>query len=151
MKMYCTKAQAVALFNARSLSRYDRKQIKRRIFAEIRAEHKLPRKPAITLFVENEDNPMFCLIRDKRTKLPLDDGRPEPAPVLPHPAESVKKAPVAKKAVAKKATAPAKKVAAKPATKKAAPAKKPAAKAVTKKAPAKAPAKAVAKPAKPRK
>jgi hypothetical protein len=135
MQVKCTPAQAAAFVAARSLNRYDRKVIKARLFAQIRREHPAVSAKKFVLFVENPDNPLYCVLRDKRTKLPLDDGRPEPVAIA---------APVAKKAVAK--AVPAKKVAAKKAPAKAAPAKAAPAKKVAAKAPVKA--KALTKPVK---
>jgi hypothetical protein len=116
MQIKCTTTQAAELLNARKLPTHQRKAVKKRIFQQIHAMHSLPKKPPIVLFVENEDNPLYCVIRDKRTRLPLDDGRPEPKSTavtksLPAPADSLKTAP--KKAVKAKAVAVVKKAAAK--------------------------------------
>ena len=134
MKLFCSEVQAQALLNARKLPARERKAVKRTIFGSIHMEHKLPKQPKVVVFVENPDNPMYRQLRDKRTKLPLDDGRPEPV-VVP-----VAKAVKPKKVAVKKAAAPAKAVAKTPA-------KKAPAKAVVKPAAKKAPAKAVVKPA----
>jgi hypothetical protein len=123
-----TRAQAAALlkirtdFKAGKIGNLTRKREKREIMAQIHREHAaILGRSKIVLFIENPDNPLYCVIRDKRTKMPFTDGKPEPVTNLIQ-VETVKRAAPAKKVAAKKA--PAKKVAAK-----AAPAKKVAAKA----------------------
>ena len=145
MHIKCTPAQADAFVAARSLSTYNRKAAKKRIFAEIRRQHPQARARKFVLFVADPSNPLYCVLRDKATKLPLDDGRPEPVQ-LAAPVAQAKAAPGVRaitKAVAKKA-APAKKAVVKAPAKKAvvkAPAKKAVVKAPAKKAVVKAPAK----------
>ena len=147
MHIKCTPAQADAFVAARSLSTYNRKAAKKRIFAEIRRQHPQARARKFVLFVADPSNPLYCVLRDKATKLPLDDGRPEPVQ-LAAPVAQAKAAPGVRaitKAVAKKAApakkavvkAPAKKVAAKPAAKPAKAVSKAPAKAVKKAAPTK--------------
>lgn len=143
-QMLITEAQAQALLKNRS-NTYNRKADKKRIFAEIRKDHGIPSGTKIKFFIESPDNPLYRVIRNKHTGLPLDNGIPDkvetPKPLVQatSPATQPPKAKPVKVAPTKKA-APAKKVAAKaPAkapAKKAAPAKK-----VAAKAPAKAPAK----------
>ena len=148
MKLFCSEVQAQALLNARKLPARERKAVKRTIFASIHMEHKLAKQPKIVVFVENPDNPMYRQLRDKRTKLPLDDGRPEPVVVPVVKAVKPKKASTKKVAAKSVAKAPAKKAPAKAVVKPAAkkvPAKKAPAKAVVKPAAKKAPAKAVVK------
>ena len=117
MQILCTVAQAETLLNARNRPQPERKRIKREVFNQIHAMHGLPKRPRITLFVENPNNPLYRILRDKSTKLPLDDGRPEPvvvarvkAPVPAITAKAVKAAP-AKKVAAKAAPAKAAKAA----------------------------------------
>lgn len=132
-QMKCTALQAQELFNARSKSTYDRKQIKKRVFAEIRKQHGIPHGTKFKMFVEAPDNPLYCVLRNKHTGVPLDNGIPDKveAPVK----LQVQESPATKPPVAK----PVAKVAAK------APAKKTPVKAPAKKAPVKAAAKAPAK------
>ena len=146
-----TLAQANELLNARKMNRSARLAVKKRVFAQIHKDHNLPKSQKIKLFIENPSNKLYCVIRDKRTGTPLDNGLPEAAlttgtapkgvgvkkPAVQAP---VKKAPVKK--------APAKKVAVKAAAKKA-PVKKVAVKAPVKAAAKKAPAKLVKKAEKP--
>lgn len=126
-QMKCTTLQAQTLLNARSKPNYERKQIKKRVFAEIRKEHGIPSGTKFKMFIESEDNPLYCVLRNKHTGKPLDNGIPDKveAPVK----LQVQESPAAKPPVAKPV-----KVA------------KPVAKAPAKKAPAKAPAKAPVKP-----
>lgn len=110
----------------------------RAIFRKIKEEAGLNQSKKIVVFIENPLNPLYRVIRDANTKMPLDDGHgviPEIAAV------ELPAKPVAKP----KKTSPAKKASTKPAAKKAT--AKPAAK------PAKAPAKKAAPttPAKPKK
>lgn len=136
MQVKCTISQAQALLAARSYSRSSQKAEKRRVFAQIRQDYPSLSRRKFVLFIEDEGNPLYCVLRDKHTKLPLDDGRPEPlqlaAPVRP----TVAPAPVTKKAGSFKVAAPVKKAPVKKVAAKKAPAVKP-------KAPAKAPAKTV--------
>ena len=130
MQVKCTESQANALLAARNLSRSSRKAEKRRIFAQIRKDHpSIASARKFVLFIERPSNPLYLVLRDKRTKLPLDDGRPTPLPAPAVVSDVVAKPKVAK-AVAKKA--PAKVVA-----------KKAPAKVVAKKAPVKAAVKKV--------
>jgi len=153
--MKITEQQAQALLDARKLSTYGRKAEKKRIIAEVKRQHGIPSATRIRLAVENPENPLYRVIRDKKTRLPLDNGVAEaPKPVVkaqsPVTAKSTAAKTVAKKAPAKVAAkAPAKKavpakapakVAAKAPAKKAVPAKAPAKKVAPAKAPAKAPA-----------
>ena len=137
--MFITETQARALLAARTLTGHVRKSTKRSIMQQIHKDHPAIGNQKIVLFIENPDNPYYAVIRSKRTKLPLDDGKQA---ALPAPKA---KAP-AKKVAAKK---PAAKVAAKkvPAKKAAPVAKKPAAKVAAKKVPAKKAAPVVKKAA----
>jgi hypothetical protein len=146
--MKITEQQAQALLAARKLSAYTRKAEKKKIFSAIKSEHGIPRSTKIVLCIENPANELYRVIRDKRSRLPLDNGVQEAAKA-PVVAQSPAAKAAAKKAVPAKAAAK-KAVPAKAAAKKAVPAKAAAKKAVPAKAaakkavPAKAPAKAVA-------
>ena len=156
-----SEAQAQRLLEARTKDRYQRKNIKKAVFSEVRREHGIPYSTKFRIAIENPDNPMYLVVRNKRTDQPLTNGLPDPvvttaasAPAA-HVATPVPAAPAAavasavSKVAAKKAAAPAKKAApaAKAPAKKAAPAvkKAPAKKAAPVKAPA---AKKAAAPAK---
>lgn len=97
----------------------------RAIFRKIKEEAGLNQSKKIVVFIENPLNPLYRVIRDANTKMPLDDGRgvipeiaavelPEKPVAKPKKTSPVKKAttkPAAKKATAKPAKAPAKKAA----------------------------------------
>lgn len=133
MKMYIKEEQARALLANRSSSSKSegskRKYYgsglatKKRIYAEIRREHGIPNSTKIKFFIEAPDHPLYRVIRNKHTGLPLDNGIAEPvaiaAPVVAAvaPVAAAVKAVAVKKAAAPKA--PAKKAVA---VKKAAPA-----------------------------
>ena len=122
-KMLISSQQAQSLLAARKMYNSARKAEKKKIFAAIKSEHGIPSSKKIVLFIENPNNPLYRVIRDAKTKLPLDNGVAEPVAtptVAKSPAvkAAAKKAPVkaaAKKVTAKKAPVktPTKKVAAK--------------------------------------
>jgi hypothetical protein len=118
--MKITVAQADALLAARKMTRQAQKAARKSVYAEIRQQHSIPKAVKLTLFVETPDNPLYCVIRNKATGKPLDNGIPEPVvtvaampePVPAIPAEVPTKAPEtaatpAKKAAKVKAPAPA--------------------------------------------
>ena len=127
-----SRETAEALFKTRSIaSSYERKIAKKRIFSGIKSENGIPPRTRIKVAIMTEDAPMYLVVCDKRTGMPLTNSAPEPV-IAVAPAGAVAAATV--EAAAEAAKAPAKKVAAK------APAKK-----VAAKAPAKKVAKKVAK------
>jgi hypothetical protein len=111
--MKITEQQAQALLNARKLSTYARSAEKKRIIAEVKRQHGIPSGTKIVLFIENPNNPLFRVIRDKRTRMPLNNGVPDTVKPVVQAKSPAAKAPVkvAAKVMAKKT--PAKKVAAK--------------------------------------
>ena len=74
--MKITTAQAETLLKARSSS--NRRSIKRSVFAGIHRTFPMTRGHKLAIFIENPENPLYCVLRDKRTKMPLDDGVPAP-------------------------------------------------------------------------
>jgi hypothetical protein len=83
-----TSEIAAAFMTARKMSSFARKQEKKRLFGAIRRAHPaLPRNAKIKIFVENSDNPLWCVLRDKRTGQAFDDGQEATAPVASTPAE----------------------------------------------------------------
>jgi len=120
--MKISEATAKRLLAARSS--YVRKGIRKGIMAEIRREFGIPYNVKMVIAVETPDNPDYCVIRNKYTRLPLDNGvndtpavtvQTKPVEVEVPAAKKVAAKPAAKKVAAKPA---AKKVAAKPAAKK---------------------------------
>lgn len=76
-QMKCTVEQAQQLLNIRkTMSGRARKSAKMAIIKAIKKEAGLQSTARIVLFIENPDNPLYCVIRDRRTKLPFDDGKP---------------------------------------------------------------------------
>ena len=118
-RMFITEAQAQTLLEARG--KPNRVGIKRIVFRELRQQYGIPTSTRLKVAVEDPSNPLWRVLRNKRTGLALDNGLPEP--VVEKAASPAKKAASpAKKAAspAKKAASPAKKAA----SPKASPAKK---------------------------
>lgn len=132
-----TPAMAQRFMQARSLSTYDRKVARKALMREIHQAFPGLGNAKLKFFVENPDNPMYCVIRNKRTDEPFDDGQPG-APAVELQSDDL---------FADAATVIAKAKAKKPAVK----VKKPVAKAKPAAKPSKAPAKAKAPAAKPAK
>ena len=88
--MKITTAQAETLLKARSSS--NRRSIKRSVFAGIHRTFPMTRGHKLAIFIENPENPLYCVLRDKRTKMPLDDGVPAPV-AAKAPAKVAAKAP----------------------------------------------------------
>ena len=107
MQIKITEAQARRFLAIRTLAHYDKLHERRVLYREIRNEHGVPTSVRMRIAVENPNSPLYRVIRDKHSGLPLDDGRPEPA-VEPAKKVTAKAAP-AKKAAVK--AAPAKKAA----------------------------------------
>lgn len=105
-RMFISEAQAQALLDARG--KPNRASLKRIVFRELRQQYGIPTSTRLKVAVEDHSNPLWRVLRNKRTGLALDNGLPEP--VVEKAASPAKKAP-AKKAPAKKAASPAKKAA----------------------------------------
>ena len=119
-----TTQQAQALLAARKLSSSARKAVKKQVFAEIHAQHGIPRSQKIKMWLENPEHPQYLQIRCKRTGKPLDNGVPEPvvatavvATPKTTPAKAPAKAVAAIKTAAKGKAKPAVKTPAKPVAK----------------------------------
>lgn len=91
-----TVAQANALldirrkFKAGQINNYTRKAQKKAVMMEIHRQHRAVigdyvRRGGkrIKLFIENPDNPLYCVIRKKSDGMPFDDGQPEAVAVIP--------------------------------------------------------------------
>ena len=111
-RMFITEAQAQTLLEARG--KPNRVGIKRIVFRELRQQYGIPTSTRLKVAVEDPSNPLWRVLRNKRTGLALDNGLPEP--VVEKAASPAKKA----ASPAKKAASPAKKAA----SPKASPAKK---------------------------
>ena len=115
-----SRETAEALFKTRSIaSSYERKIAKKRIFSDIKSENGIPPRTRIKVAIMTEDSPMYLVVCDKRTGMPLTNSAPEPV-IAVAPAGAVAAATVEAAAEAAKAPAkaPAKKVAAKAPAKK---------------------------------
>lgn len=135
--MKITEDQAARFLKARDLSENARREERKKLFAEIRQMHGISRNVRFgKIAIQDPANPLYLVLRDKRTNQPLTNSLPEPvvkvqaaapapvaasnsasepakpkaagkpAPKAVKPAKAVKKAP---EAAQPKATAPAKK------------------------------------------
>lgn len=119
MKIKATLAQCAALYDART--KPNKKALKKTIFSQIRSANGLQGTAKLGIRnIINPDNENYGVLYDKRTKVDLNDGRPDPVverPKVVEPAKTVtntakvttvtpvKKAPVvASKPVAKAPT-----------------------------------------------
>jgi len=84
-QMKCTPTQANELLRIRrTMSGLARKFAKMAIIKAIKRANNIASHKRIVLFIENPANPLYCVIRDRTSKLPMDDGKPEalPAPIV---------------------------------------------------------------------
>lgn len=82
MQIKITEEQATRFLALRTLPYYEKLQGRRALYREIRNDHGLPTSIRMRIAVENPNNPMYRVIRDKHSGLPLDDGRTEPTPAV---------------------------------------------------------------------
>lgn len=101
--MKCTVEQANRLLAARNLGTAARKAEKRAVFGELHRQFGIPKGTKFVIAIESQDNPNYCVLRNKYTKEALDDGTGTPAPIVA--VATVVEVPVKKTAAAKKATA----------------------------------------------
>lgn len=117
MQMKITQVQASRLLAARQLSGDTQKTARKAVFEEIRRDHGIGLATKIRVAVEDPSNPMYLVIRNKRTGMPLDNGIPAPIPVavasvpVEAQATTVVKKPTAKSVKAKAPVKKASKVA----------------------------------------
>lgn len=69
---------ASQLYATRSLTGYDRKTKKSAIIAKIKSDNGISRQTKLRINILNEDDPMFLVVRDKRSNQPLSNNLPEP-------------------------------------------------------------------------
>jgi hypothetical protein len=74
MQMQITQAQANRLLMARNKDPQQRSAIRKAVYAEVRAEHGISPQTKLRIAVESPSNPMYLVIRDKYTGIPLDNG-----------------------------------------------------------------------------
>ena len=104
-RMFISEAQAQTLLDARGEP--NRKALKRAVFRELRQQYGIPTSTRLKVAVEDPGNPLWRVLRNKRTGLALDNGLPE-AVVEKAASPAKKAASPAKKAASLKAS-PAKK------------------------------------------
>lgn len=67
-----TATQAATLIAARSASTYDRRQTKRRVFAEAKAAFGIPSSTKLRVELDDTTNPNYLVLRDKRTGVAIE-------------------------------------------------------------------------------
>ena len=117
MKIKATPTQCVAIYNARTAP--NKKALKKQVFNQIRSANGLQGTAKLGIRnIINPDNENYGVLYDKRTKIDLNDGRPDPVVERPKAVEPSKTAPntatVTTVAPAKKAPVAAPKPASKP-------------------------------------
>ena len=117
MKIKATPTQCVAIYNARTAP--NKKALKKQVFNQIRSANGLQGTAKLGIRnIINPDNENYGVLYDKRTKVDLNDGRPDPVVERPKAVEPSKTVPntatVTTVAPAKKATVAAPKPASKP-------------------------------------
>ena len=120
MKIKATPTQCAALYDARTKT--NKKALKKTVFNQIRSANGLQGTAKLGIRnIINPDNENYGVLYDKRTKVDLNDGRPDPVVERPKAVEPSKTAPntatVTTVAPAKKAPVVASKPATKPSTK----------------------------------
>ena len=120
MKIKATPTQCVAIYNARTAP--NKKALKKQVFNQIRSANGLQGTAKLGIRnIINPDNENYGVLYDKRTKVDLNDGRPDPVVERPKAVEPSKTAPntatVTTVVPVKKAPVAAPKPAAKPSTK----------------------------------
>ena len=120
MKIKATPSQCAALYDARTKT--NKKALKKQVFNQIRSANGLQGTAKLGIRnVTNPDNENYGVLYDKRTKVDLNDGRPDPVVERPKVVEPPKTVPntatVTTAAPVKKAPVAAPKPAAKASTK----------------------------------
>ena len=98
-RMFISETQAQTLLDARE--KPNRAAVKRAVFREVRQQYGIPTSTRLKVAVEDPSNPLWRVLRNKRTGLALDNGLPEP--VVEKAASPAKKAASPKAAPAKSA------------------------------------------------
>lgn len=120
MKIKATPTQCVAIYNARTAP--NKKALKKQVFNQIRSANGLQGTAKLGIRnIINPDNENYGVLYDKRTKVDLNDGRPDPVVERPKVVEPLKTVPNTAKVTtitsAKKAPVAAPKPATKASTK----------------------------------
>ena len=120
MKIKATPTQCVDIYNARTAP--NKKALKKQVFNQIRSAKGLQGTAKLGIRnIINPDNENYGVLYDKRTKVDLNDGRPDPVVERPKAVQAPKTVPNTAKVTtvtpAKKAPVVASKPAFKPSTK----------------------------------
>ena len=92
MKIKATPAQCVAIYNARTAP--NKKALKKQVFNQIRSANGLQGTAKLGIRnIINPDNENYGVLYDKRTKVDLNDGRPDPVVERPKAVEPSKTVP----------------------------------------------------------
>ena len=92
MKIKATPAQCVAIYNARTAP--NKKALKKQTFNRIRSDNGLQGTAKLGIRnIINPDNENYGVLYDKRTKVDLNDGRPDPVVERPKAVEPSKTVP----------------------------------------------------------
>ena len=92
MKIKATPTQCVAIYNARTAP--NKKALKKQVFNQIRSANGLQGTAKLGIRnIINPDNENYGVLYDKRTKVDLNDGRPDPVVERPKAVEPSKTAP----------------------------------------------------------
>lgn len=92
MKIKATPTQCVAIYNARTAP--NKKALKKQVFNQIRSANGLQGTAKLGIRnIINPDNENYGVLYDKRTKVDLNDGRPDPVVERPKAVQAPKTAP----------------------------------------------------------
>ena len=92
MKIKATPTQCAALYDARTKT--NKKALKKTIFSQIRSANGLQGTAKVGIRnITNPDSENYGVLYDKRTKVDLNDGRPDPVVERPKAVEASKTAP----------------------------------------------------------
>ena len=92
MKIKATPTQCVAIYNARTAP--NKKALKKQVFNQIRSANGLQGTAKLGIRnIINPDNENYGVLYDKRTKIDLNDGRPDPVVERPKAVQAPKTVP----------------------------------------------------------
>ena len=92
MKIKATPTQCVAIYNARTAP--NKKALKKQVFNQIRSANGLQGTAKLGIRnIINPDNENYGVLYDKRTKVDLNDGRPDPVVERPKVVQAPKTVP----------------------------------------------------------
>ena len=92
MKIKATPTQCVAIYNARTAP--NKKALKKQVFNQIRSANGLQGTAKLGIRnIINPDNENYGVLYDKRTKVDLNDGRPDPVVERPKAVQAPKTVP----------------------------------------------------------